>query len=262
MTPERVRTGRVINSAGVGAVGSFARSFANRADFLVEWWIVVDDIIKQVKDFYDEAGVHFSRTRQKTYGSKSSNWRVTDKYLALLKPGQSILDIGCGNGKLLTGMPAGVAYTGTDFSQTLLDEARLLHPEAEFVYGDVTKPSHWEGLTTYDAIFAVALLHHVPTEKLQKYVLTETKKHLKKRGFLYLTVWNLWQERFLQYHLNGYAEVPYNKEWKRYCVTFDVQTLTNLLSDTGWNVKEIFYADAEGKQTDIKSGQNLVAIAE
>ena len=169
--------------------------------------------------------------------------------------------MGCGNGKLITGLPKEVGYIGTDFSQTLLAEAAKLHPGHEFRTGDVTKKEHWEGLGEFDAIFCVAVLHHVPTAKLQKFVLTEAKKHLRPGGFIYLTVWNLWQERFLQYHLEDHVEVPYNREWKRYCVTFDVQSLTDLLRETGWDVQEIFYADATGNQADIQSGQNLVAVA-
>ena len=223
---------------------------------------MVDDIIKQVKDFYDEAGVHFSRTRQKTYGNgKSSNWRVTDRYLSRLRPGQIVLDIGCGNGKLVSGLPEGVGYVGTDFSQTLLTEARTLYPNFDFRLGDVTKPEHWDNLGEYDAIFAVALLHHIPTRELQLWVLKQAKKHLKKGGFLYLTVWNLWQERFLQYHLDGYASVPFQKKWDRYCVTFDLAGINELFTLAGWDVNEIFYADTAGEKANIQTGQNLVVVA-
>ena len=210
---------------------------------------------------YDEIGTHFSRTRQKTYGSNSSNWPVTDKYLAKLKSGQSVLDIGCGNGKLISGLPEGVEYVGTDFSQTLLDEARKLHPTHDLRYGNVVEESHWRDLGKYDAIFCVAVLHHIPERPQQLFVLREAKKHLAKNGFIYLTVWNLWQEKYLQYQVDDHFEVPYNKEWKRYCVAFDVQTLTDLMTEAGLDVQEMFYADREGKEADIMTGQNLVCVA-
>ncbi len=186
---------------------------------------------------------------------------MTDKYLSKLKSGESVLDIGCGNGKLVTGLPKGVSYLGNDFSKTLLAEAKLLHPEHEFRYGDVLSSEDWDQLGEYNAIFCVAVMHHIPSREQQLFVLRNAKKHLAKGGFLYLTVWNLWQERFLQYHLDGYALVPYNKEWKRYCVTYDVATLTQLLSESGWNVDELFYANAIGEKVGIADGQNLVAVA-
>ena len=217
--------------------------------------------MSRVQQMYDEIGVHFSRTRQKTYGTHSSNWPITDQYLQKLSEGQSVLDIGCGNGKLVSGLPKGVKYFGTDFSQTLLAEARALYPEREFCFGNVTDPEHWRGLGKYDAIFCVAVLHHIPEHGQQLYVLKEVKKHLKEGGFVYLTVWNLWQEKFLQYKVADHFEVPYNNEWKRYCVAYDIQTLTNLMVQAGLDVQEIFYADREGNKSDLMHGQNLVAVA-
>ncbi len=218
--------------------------------------------MSQVQKMYDEVGTHFSRTRQKTYGNgESSNWPVTDKYLSKLRKGQSVLDIGCGNGKLVSGLPKGVEYVGTDFSKTLLGEAKRLYPQRDFRFGNVVEPEHWSELAKFDAIFCVAVLHHIPGTVQQVNVLKEAKKHLKKGGFLYLTVWNLWQEKFLQYHLDGYAEVPYNKDWKRFCVTYDVQSLTNLMIEAGWDVTEMYYADREGNKSDLIHGQNLVCVA-
>ncbi len=214
-----------------------------------------------MQDFYNQAGVHFSRTRQKKYGSGSSNWVVTDEYLAKLMPNQSVLDIGCGNGKLVTGLPEYVTYIGTDFSETLLYEARALHPMYEFRYGDVLDPNDWIKLGHYDAIFCVAVLHHIPSRDNQLYVLKEIKKHLNPGGFIFLTVWNLWQERFLQYHLETHVEVPYNKTWKRYCVAYELPEMMSLCSDAGLKVEEIFYADRAGNRTEIQSGENLVVVA-
>lgn len=214
-----------------------------------------------MQDFYNQAGVHFSRTRQKRYGSGSSNWVVTDQYLSRLKPSQSVLDLGCGNGKLVTGLPSGVNYLGTDFSETLLNEARQLHPDHEFKYGDVLNPKDWKELDIYDAIFCVAVLHHVPKRENQVYVLKEIKQHLKQEGFVFLTVWNLWQERFLQYHLESHVEVPYNKKWKRYCVAYELPEMVSLCSDAGLEIEEIFYADRGGNKSDIQNGENLVVVA-
>lgn len=221
-----------------------------------------------MQDFYNQAGVHFSRTRQKKYGSGSSNWVVTDQYLSRLKPSQSVLDLGCGNGKLVTGLPSGVDYLGTDFSETLLNEARQLHPDHEFKYGDVLNPKDWKELDIYDAIFCVAVLHHVPKRENQVYVLKEIKQHLKQDGFVFLTVWNLWQERFLQYHLESHVEVPYTQdlpagrqEWKRYCVAYELPEMVSLCSDAGLEVEEIFYADKDGNKSDIQNGENLVLVA-
>lgn len=224
-----------------------------------------------VQKMYDEVGTHFSRTRQKTYGNgESSNWPVTDVYLRKLKKGQSVLDIGCGNGKLISGLGEGVTYTGTDFSKTLLAEAKQLYPGRDFRFGNVASPEHWQDLGEYEAIFCVAVLHHIPEHEQQVFVLREAKKHLKNDGFLYLSVWNLWQEKFFQNHLDStklkeydkkWVEIPYNKDWKRFCVAFDIQTLTDLMVEAGLDIQEMFYADLAGEKSDLMHGQNLVCVA-
>ena len=215
----------------------------------------MDNIVGGVQSFYNENGAHFSKSRK-------SNWPVTEMYLEKLQAGQCILDVGCGNGRLVTGLPAGVAYTGFDFSKTLLAEATKQFPTQKFVYGDVLDDRIWQGLGTYDAIFCVAVLHHIPEYVQQLYVLKEMKKHLKPGGFIYLSVWNLWQEKYLRYHLRqkNWAKVPYlDKE--RFCVAFDVQTLADILTDAGWDTQELFYADYHGEKSDELHGKNLVAIA-
>lgn len=186
---------------------------------------------------------------------------MTDTYLSRLKPGQSVLDIGCGNGKLVSGLPEGIRYIGTDFSKTLLDEAKRLHPSHDFRLGNLVDPDHWIKLPVFDAIFCVAVLHHIPEKEQQLYILKQIKKHLKTSGFLYLTVWNLWQERYAQYQVDDHFEVPYNNKWKRFCVAYDIQTMTDLMKDAGLDVHELYYADREGKKSNIISGQNLVVIA-
>jgi predicted SAM-dependent methyltransferase len=107
----------------------------------------------------------------------------------------------------------------------------------------------------------VAVLHHIPEREQQLFILKKAKEHLKTDRFLYLTVWNLWQEKFLQYQVDDHFEVPYNKEWKRYCVAYDVQTMTDLMIEAGFDVQEIFYADREGNKSDLIRGQNLVVVA-
>ena len=155
-------------------------------------------------------------------------------------------------------------------TKQLLEEAKRLYPHNDFVYGNVVEREHWSKLGEYDAIFCVAVLHHIPEKDQQIYVLKEAKNHLKKNGFIYLTVWNLWQEKFLQNHLDSaqlkkfdekWVEIPYNKEWKRFCVAYDIQTLTNLMSEAGFDVQDLFYADSLGNKSDLMHGQNLVVVA-
>lgn len=232
---------------------------------------MLDDIIASVQKMYDESGAYWHATRSKKYRTTgTANWPVLQKYVDTLKPGDSILDVGCGNGRLASGLPPSVTYLGIDFSRALLAEAKKAHPTLEFRYANIVEDRAWADLATYDALFCVAVLHHIPTREQQVYILTQMKKVCKKGGFLFLSVWNLWQERFLQNHLDSmelkrvnerYVEVPFAGEWKRFCFSMDIPYLLEIMKEAGWDVEEIFFADRDGAKADIQTGLNLVVVA-
>jgi len=219
---------------------------------------------------YDESGVYFSKTRSKSYGKGNENWPVTQKYLDTLKKGMKVLDVGCGNGRLVSGLPKGGGYVGFDFSNTLLNEAKKKYPKQEFFLGDVVDSKTWNKLGKYDAIFCVAVIHHLPEREQQLYALKQMKKHAKKQALMFLSVWNLWQDRFLQAHLDSlnlkkhnerWTEVPFDKKWKRFVVQMDIPYLVELAKEAGWEVEEVYFADKYGERAHMQNGQNLVIVA-
>lgn len=76
-----------------------------------------------------------------------------------LRPGERVLDVGCGLGWNAAAMSAlGASVTGIDPEQHLLEQARLLCPEGTFLpvgLLDFHPPSR------FDAIFAHAVLHWI-----------------------------------------------------------------------------------------------------
>jgi len=61
--------------------------------------------------------------------------RLLQVYQHLISPGCSVLEIGCGNGKLL-GNLQGTKKVGVDFSSVALNLAKNKYPECEFIEGD------------------------------------------------------------------------------------------------------------------------------
>jgi SAM-dependent methyltransferase len=57
----------------------------------------------------------------------------------LVSPGQRILDLGCGTGRLLDSLQPSRGV-GVDFSTEMVAEARQRHPHLEFIVGDVEDP--------------------------------------------------------------------------------------------------------------------------
>ncbi len=229
----------------------------------------MDDISKSVQAFYNEAGEYFSKTRQRKQG-ENANWKEVEPYLEKLKDGNRVLDLGCGNGRLLTGIKTEIDYLGIDFSETLLREARKLHPRAEFKQGDITDQKLWQeiGALKFKAIFCLATLHHLPKKKQHLIVLKEIKNHLQKGGFAYISVWNLWQRRYWRHHFDWkikiknprWVYIPFMNRWQRFCFAFDKSYLSSLVKSVGFNIERVFYADAMGKETDFIKGRNLVIV--
>lgn len=145
------------------------------------------------KDTYNQISEQFS-------ASRSRIWPDLKPYLQGISPGSSVLDLGCGNGRLLLGLPAQVNYLGIDQSSSLLEKAKEFHPKNKFVEGDILSQKTWEKLPQYDYIFCIAVLHHLSTYSEHLFVLQQIKNHLKPNGKVLLTVWNLWQPKYLKYH--------------------------------------------------------------
>jgi alkylated DNA repair protein alkB family protein 8 len=149
------------------------------------------ELINQTKKFYDSVAEHFSRTR-------SFNWPelkpLIDKYI---KSGDKILDLGCGNGRLLELLKdKGVEYIGVDNSRALIKIAqerynKIPNVEYRFVVADALDLSFPEN--SFDAVISLAVLHHIPSVEKRKKFFREVKRVLKPEGILILTVWNLWQ---------------------------------------------------------------------
>ncbi len=148
-----------------------------------------------LKDTYNDIGVNFS-------ASRGYIWPDMKPFLMEVKENASVLDVGCGNGRLLLGLPKEINYTGIDFSTVLLERAVETHPKARFLETDITKPVVWKHLTQFDYIFCIAVIHHLETRKDQLFVLKQIKIHLKPGGKCLITAWNLWQPKLLKHHFN------------------------------------------------------------
>lgn len=104
--------------------------------------------------------------------------------------GGDVLDLGCGNG-----IPAakwlsdnGFRVTGVDVSDTMVERARELVPEATFLRGDMTEVGEVDfEASTFDAVVSFYALIHVPVAD-QADVIARAAGWLRQGGIFVATV--------------------------------------------------------------------------
>jgi len=189
-----------------------------------------------VKDTYNEIGSNFS-------ASRGYIWPDLKPFLAEVPTYATVLDVGCGNGRLLLGLPKNIDYTGIDFSTVLLEKAVNNHPKAHFLEADITKPDAWKDLPPFDYIFCIAVIHHLDNRHDQLFVLKQIKNHLKPGGKCLITAWNLWQPKLLRHHLDiktkiknlRHLYIPFQGK-PRFHFAHTKPYLENLLREAGLNL--------------------------
>ncbi|MFZ2201865.1 MAG: class I SAM-dependent methyltransferase, partial [Microgenomates group bacterium] len=176
---------------------------------------------KKIADTYDQIGLYFSATRPKLSAEAIS-------LLPKLPSHASVLDLGCGNGVLLTALPKDISYTGLDISAALLKEAGRLHSENKFVLADITADSTWGELPKFDFIAALAVFHHLPSRADHLALLTKIKKHLAPGGSALISVWDLNSAKFDRLRQGKHVSIPFHGGPNRDFYAFGKDELTNL----------------------------------
>lgn len=239
--------------------------------------ITAKKILKKVERDYN--------TIAKEWDEKRSNIALENRVLArYVRKGQKILDAGCGNG-VLYDILAGrsIIYTGLDVSVKLLKiaQARVKRLDskarAKFVKGEVTKlPFKDHG---FDLVFALAVLHHIPSDVLRQTAVSELWRILKPGGKVIATVWNLAsdyaEERFqvgrqLKHPPAGWEAGDVAVPWKatpgkkidRYVHLFDKKEIISLFKRAGFKKISCDYVMKSGKTTrSARLGAILMVVA-
>ncbi len=215
-------------------------------------------IIKKTFSDYNMIAEHFSKTR-------SFVWQEIQELKRFCGAGDKVLDLGCGNGRLLEILKdLEIDYSGVDNSRKLIELAEKNQGEKregekikskQFFLGDALNLPFKDN--SFDKIFSLAVFHHIPSREWQKRFLEEAKRVLKPGGLIILTVWNLGQKRFWRFHLKyfflkiiGQSKLDFRDilyPWKdekgkilaeRYLHWFFVKELINLAQAAGLVVVE------------------------
>jgi len=199
-------------------------------------------ILEKTKRDYNLIAEEFSNTRREI-------WEELNFLFEDLKEGEKILDLGCGNGRWYkVFVRKKVDYFGLDNSEKLLEIAKKNFPEAKFLIGDALNLPFSENF--FDRVYAIALLHHIPSEVFRIKVLQEIKRVLKPGGILILTVWKihrlseillLLKHTFLKLIKKSQLDfkdvfLPWGKKILRYYHYFSKRELESLTKRAGFEI--------------------------
>ncbi len=192
-----------------------------------------------------------------------------ERILPHLRQTANVLDLGCGNGRLLAFLADRGwrgSYLGLDSSAGLLAEAenwrnRISHPRVAFRDADLLTPGWTASATgfTPDAIVALAVLHHIPGGAMRRELLAQCAALLPPGGALILSTWQFLgssrlRKRILPWATVGLADeqvepgdylVAWGKDAAsvRYCAALDADALVELTAAAGLAPIEMFHAD-------------------
>lgn len=180
---------------------------------------IADNILEQTEAGYDSISGKFSDTRK-------FFWRELEFIKDYVKSGDSVLDFGCGNGRLIELFSdKKIQYTGADVSEKLLDLAKSKYPSeaANFLKINPSQTSLPFQNDFFNAAYSIAVFHHFPGKDYRKKIADELYRTIKLKGYVIITVWNLWQRKYIKNILKNWALKIFGKsqlDWNDCWITF------------------------------------------
>jgi len=155
------------------------------------------------RSFYAQWATEFSATRTKPWPGWDRVFEIVKQHLG--SEGFSILDLGCGNSRLLEPLESffgsRILYRGVDASVPLLALARSASERcrpALHAANLVDEPlSEIAPAERFDLIVAFGLMHHLPSFALRQRLVTAAASRLRSGGLMAVSFWQFeTKERF------------------------------------------------------------------
>lgn len=109
-----------------------------------------------------------------------------DELLERLEKGASVLDVGCGNGKVATYLhDKGYEVTGIDINKAAIEENQKHHPSITYVDGDVTKKLPFASSTFAAAVVPYLFVSIIDTQTAVR-VANEVARVVTSGGYIWV----------------------------------------------------------------------------
>ncbi len=219
---------------------------------------VAERLLALNREFYDTFAEAFR-------DSRAASEPGFERILAEIEPGDRVLDLGCGQGRLASLLPAGCVYTGVDYAGEMVRVAQDLardeaSADARFVVADlVSDPWPKEVGSGYDWVVLRAVLHHIPDYSRRLHIVERAAKALTTTGVLAIANWQFVKIPRLMRRVLSWETVDlgdsdvdagdYLLDWQRdgygmrYVHLVDEGETRRLAQDAGLRVHTLFSAD-------------------
>ncbi len=244
-------------------------------------------IIKTMNSDYERIAFAFSETRNRIWPEVRS---ILENYV---EPGQTLLEVGCGNGRLWPLIAErDVEYFGVDRVKSFIESCQEKYcgtnDNPRFEVADALDlPFHQP---RFDVVLLFAVLNHFPSHEMRLQVLENIFHCLKPGGFLLMTNWNLWRftlkEKSIWHFWREKQHLSVQEFEKRYLVSpseygfkdimthwgekekpghlyyyaFTLKELRSLVKDAGFQNIVSYYAK-NGQRSHVWSGHNSIIMA-
>jgi SAM-dependent methyltransferase len=160
-----------------------------------------DILLEMTRSGYETIATAFSGTRNR-------GWDDLKVIHTVLTHDTTVLDVGCGNGRLFDEIKGEIKqYIGIDRSEGLISQANTLHKDdiqkPLFEVQDIARTEN--PLPQNNLSLCIAVLAHIPSRDLQLKVLKLIYDALLPGGTLVMTNWNLWRPTLKQKSVWKYA---------------------------------------------------------
>jgi len=213
----------------------------------------------------------YNTIAEKFSASRNRPWIEFDLYRNYVSFGESVLDIGCGNGRLLLHLDdLELSYTGLDISSQMLEQASQNLSKCKSDVSFVCSPVNDAKIDNnkFDAIFAVASYHHLHGFYNRLRFLKNIYGWLKPNSTACVSVWNLWQAKYFKNFLTAFLTHPWRfndlnikfGQTPRYYHAFMIWELKLLLVLSPFKSYELVFVDKKGYKCSRKDCHNIIIV--
>ncbi|MCD6233205.1 class I SAM-dependent methyltransferase [bacterium] len=214
-------------------------------------------LLKMNREGYNKIAREFSDSRWKVWPEMEF---LFNDYI---QEGDKVLDLGCGNGRFYSLLKTkGIDYIGVDVSEELVKIARKRYSGANFQVADALNLPFSDNY--FNKVYSIALLHHIPSEKMRLKFLRETRRVLMEGGLFILTVWQIREKKSIALifksiiaRLQGRLDLKdslrfWGKKAMIYFHSFSRRELKKLAERSGFKILNIgFVRNKQGNRNNI-----------